>query len=127
MKHGHRHAHPPGFTLADEPLGDDGMIIVATGELDVAASSALRDHVRPILDAGISRLVVDLSDVSFIDSVSLAAIVGARRRLKDRAALAVVATHPYVRLILEAAGLDTIVNVFDTREDALQAVAGSSG
>jgi anti-anti-sigma factor len=61
---------------------------------------------------------VDLSEVTFIDSLSLSAIIGARRKLEPPGRLAVVAVHDYIRLILEATGLEQILDVFATREAA---------
>jgi anti-anti-sigma factor len=117
------HAHLPGYALANEPLDPDGVVVVASGELDVGAADDLREHLRAALDAGATRVVIDLSAVSFIDSLSLAAIVGARRRLAPGGRLAVVATHHYVRLILDAAGVASIVDVYATRDEAQARVA----
>ena len=60
-----------------------------------------------------------IRDVSFIDSLSLSALVGARRRLGEDGRLAVVAVHEYVRLILQATGLEQVLDVFDTRDEAV--------
>jgi len=95
-----------------------GALIVAQGELDVQSVDELRARLNEALDAGNRRIVVDLAEVSFIDSLSLSALVGARRKLGDDGRLAVVAVHEYVRLILQATGLEQVLDVFDTREAA---------
>ncbi|MGZ6652287.1 MAG: STAS domain-containing protein [Solirubrobacteraceae bacterium] len=96
-----------------------GALIVARGELDVQSVAELKARLTEALDAGNTRVVVDLADVSFIDSLSLSALVGARRRLGDAGRLAVVAVHEYVRLILQATGLEQVLDVFETREAAV--------
>jgi anti-sigma B factor antagonist len=96
-----------------------GALIVARGELDVQSVSELRNQLNKALDAGSTRVVIDLAEVSFIDSLSLSALVAARRRLGDDGRLAVVAVHEYVRLILQATGLEQVLDIFDTREDAV--------
>jgi anti-sigma B factor antagonist len=96
-----------------------GALIVASGELDVQSVPELKERLAEAVDAGTKRVVVDLADVSFIDSLSLSALVGAQRRLGEDGRLAVVAVHEYVRLILQATGLEQVLDVFDTRDEAI--------
>jgi anti-sigma B factor antagonist len=96
-----------------------GALIVARGELDIQSVPELRARLAEVLDAGQTRVVVDLAEVSFIDSLSLSALVGAQRKLGDTGRLAVVAVHEYVRLILQATGLEQVLDVFATRDEAV--------
>ena len=107
-----------GYGLAAESAPWGGLLVVARGELDVAAVPELRRLLAPAASLGTSRILLDLSEVTFIDSLSLAAIVAAKRRLGDEGRLAVVADHHYVLLIFEAGGLDSVVEVFRTRDEA---------
>jgi anti-sigma B factor antagonist len=103
-----------------------GALIVARGELDVQSVDELRARLNEAIDAGNKRIVMDLAEVSFIDSLSLSALVGARRKLGDDGRLAVVAVHEYVQLILQATGLEQVLDVFETREAAVAFVQGSA-
>ena len=96
-----------------------GALIVASGELDVQSVPELRERLAEAIDGGTKRIVVDLADVSFIDSLSLSALVGVRRKLGDDGRIAIVAVHEYVRLILQATGLEQVLDVFDTRDAAV--------
>ena len=96
-----------------------GALIVASGELDVQSVPELRERLADAIDAGNTRIVIDLTDVSFIDSLSLSALVGARRKLGDDGRLAIVAVHEYVLLILQATGLEQVMDVFATRDEAV--------
>ena len=107
-----------GFSIELAPTDWPGALIVARGELDLAAVPALRVRLTAVEAVGARSLILDLTDVSFIDSLSLAAIVAAKRRLGPDGRLAIVASHPYVLLILEAGGLHAVVDVFLTRDDA---------
>ena len=102
-----------------------GALIVARGELDVQSVPELRAQLAEALDGGNTRVVIDLAEVSFIDSLSLSALVGARRKLGDSGRIAIVAVHEYVRLILQATGLEQVLDVFATREEAVAFVQGS--
>ena len=102
-----------------------GALIVARGELDVQSVPELRARLAEAIDGGTNRVVVDMAEVSFIDSVSLSALVGAQRKLADDGRLAIVAAHEYVRLILQATGLEQVLNVFASRDEAVAFVQGS--
>jgi anti-sigma B factor antagonist len=102
-----------------------GALIVARGELDVQSVADLRARLNEAIDAGNKKVVIDLAQVSFIDSLSLSALVAARRRIGDDGRLALVAVHEYVRLILQATGLEQVLDVFETREDAVAFVQGA--
>jgi anti-sigma B factor antagonist len=101
-----------------------GALIVATGELDVQSVPELRACLAEAHDAGHTRIVVDLAEVSFIDSLSLSALVAARQKLPEGGRLAVVAAHEYVLLILQATGLEQVLDVFATRAEAEAFVLG---
>jgi anti-sigma B factor antagonist len=111
--------------IATETPEWPGALIVARGELDVQSVPELRARLAEAIDAGNKRIVMDLAEVSFIDSLSLSALVGARRKLGDDGRLAIVAVHEYVRLILQATGLEQVLDVFATREEAEAFVQGA--
>jgi len=114
-----------GFEFVQEQLSPGGLVLAARGELDAAAVPKMRELLEAAIDAGRVPIVVDLSEVSFIDSLSLATIVRAQQRAGGSARMALVARHPYVLLILQAGGLDSVLAVFETRADAESYVHGA--
>jgi anti-anti-sigma factor len=70
--------------------------VVASGELDIATAPALREHIERVLDDDFEIVVVDLSDVSFIDSSGLHTLLQAARRQPNR--LRIVPSMVCVRL-----------------------------
>ena len=115
----------PEFSVATEPMGDGGAIVAVRGELDMLTVPTLREELSGVIDGGVKRIVLDLSDVNFIDSVSLAAIVTARRRLGDEGRIGVVIEEgSYAMLIFEIGGLDSIVELFHTRDSAVARLGG---
>ena len=70
----------------------DTSVIAPEGELDVAHMADFRAALSDAADGKALRLVVDLSNVSFIDSSGLGALVETHNRLRrDKRQLAVVA------------------------------------
>lgn len=96
-------------------------VIAPEGEIDVASVGAFRRALSEAARVGVERLVIDLSDVSFIDSSGLGALVDIHNRLRrDRRQLVVVAPSGSVAaVLLELAGLRGRLSVFETRANAL--------
>jgi anti-sigma B factor antagonist len=82
-----------------------GLHIVALhGELDLATANGL---VEALVEIAGSTLVVDLADLSFMDSSGIGALVGARKRIRAKGLGELVVTRPtpIVREVLEIVGL----------------------
>ena len=111
------------FSITAENFGPARVVLAVKGELDLATAPQFREHVERELDSGAERIVVDLSAVTFIDSVALGVLAGARRRLGERGRLAlVVGPDSYATLILKASGLCTVLECFDSYEAATAAL-----
>jgi anti-anti-sigma factor len=77
-------------------------IVLADGELDLGSRAALRD----VLSRLEGVVVIDLADVTFLDSSAIGTLVGARNRLLESGgALRLRAPRDSVRRTLEILGL----------------------
>lgn len=102
--------------------GDGWTIIVASGEVDVAAAPELRDTLTALVADGHTRLLLDLEDVDFIDSTGLGVIVGAVRRARAADGdLRVVCTNTRILRVFAITGLDKIFVVAADRDQATDA------
>lgn len=100
----------------------DGCVVVTpTGALDVATSPPLHTWVQQRLDEGVTRLVLDLSEVEFIDSTALRVLVSVHKRLRDTESggFAVVCPHARIRRIFDLTALDRVLTLTDTVDEAL--------
>lgn len=76
------------------------------GEIDAVAIPSLAGCLDDVIAAGRSRVVLDLADVEFIDSVGLAAIVAARKRVAVHGgSVTLRRPSPPVRKLLDIVGL----------------------
>jgi anti-sigma B factor antagonist len=114
-----------GDEVQVEDTSPDLAILAVGGEVDYEVSPQLKAHVMRAIKAGTRRLVLDLSDVTFIDSTAIGVLAGAVEKLDEAGggSLAVVSTHEKVMQIFEITGLDSVVTVHPTREEALSALA----
>jgi anti-sigma B factor antagonist len=107
--------------------GNDVAVLVAGGEIDYSASPQLSERLTERIDAGITRVVLDLSTVTFIDSTAIGALVSAATRLRELGGgtLAVVCPEENRRIvrIFEIAGVDSVIAMHGSREDAIAELA----
>ena len=106
---------------SDDPTFDGGIHILAvTGELDVSNVGGLHRQIVTALDTGPARIVVDLTGTTHMDSSGLAELLAAHQRALDAGgALALVITSPGIRRTLEIRGVDGLLTIAATREEAL--------
>jgi anti-sigma B factor antagonist len=108
-----------------EDAGPDVAVVVIGGEVDFEVSPQLRAHIMRAIKSGKRRLILDLSEVTFIDSTAIGVLAGAVERLDESGggSLSVVSSHEKVIQIFEITGLESVISVHASREDALAAVA----
>ena len=110
-------------SLSDEAVDADTQLLRARGELDLYAAPELKRRLASAIDGGKTRVVVDLTDASFLDSTALGVLLGALKRLRVRdGALAVASEEPTIRRILEVTGMNQVLDLHKTADDALAAV-----
>lgn len=100
-------------------------VLVIGGELDYEVSPQLRARLMSAIKAGRQRLVLDLTDVTFIDSTAIGVLAGAVARLDKvgGGSLAVVSTHEKVLQIFEITGLDSVITLHGSRDEAVSVLA----
>jgi anti-sigma B factor antagonist len=115
---------PRGIELTEETFEPSGLVLMVSGELDIATAPTLRDRLGAAIDGGTHRLVIDLSAISFLDSVALATIVHAKQRLPEHGRMAIVIDPAsYVMLVFESGGLRQVLDLVETRSQAMALVS----
>jgi len=100
----------------------DVTVVKVRGELDVFSSPRLREQLLDVIDTGPIRLVVDLSDVTFLDSTGLGVLVGIYHRLRARnGTMSFVGANERVRRVFHVTQLTKIFMLYDDLEQALAA------
>jgi anti-anti-sigma factor len=95
------------------------------GELDLSAAPTLRQALADVPSG--SRVLIDLSDVSFVDSAGLGALIAGIRRTRDRGGEAAVAcSRPGLRRLLRTIDLDLLVTISEDGEQAIGALCGTT-
>lgn len=98
---------------------DGGTVVRLAGELDLYNAGDVREALLAACDEQPQRLVVDLAEVSFLDSTVLGVLVEARSRVTDKRIFMLAAPGTEARRALELSGLDRHFSMHDTVERAL--------
>ena len=98
----------------DQQVTDKGHVIAVVGELDLTTVGQLRDILLAhAAEQGSDRVIVDLTQVEFIDSAGLALLVEARKRLAtdSRTLYLVIAQGKQPERVLRLVRFDTIMKL----------------
>jgi anti-sigma B factor antagonist len=98
----------------------DATVVHLAGELDLYNAQTVREALLAACEESPQRLVVDLSEVNFIDSTALGVLIEARSKL-GRPGLVLASPQLETRRTLQVSGLDRHLPVHDSVDDALSA------
>jgi anti-sigma B factor antagonist len=103
----------------------DGVTIVHVGgEIDVYTAPVLRERLDEHIAEGRLHLVVDLEDVSFMDSTGLGVLVGRLKLVRlSSGSLQLVCSSERILKVFSITGLDKVFQIFSSVDDALAATA----
>ena len=99
------------------------VIAEVTGEIDISTVARLRERLFELAE-GSQPLIVDLNEITFIDSAGLGALVGtARRAAEHGGSLHAVCARPQTRKLLWMTGVDRRIPLEASLDGALASVA----
>jgi anti-sigma B factor antagonist len=117
---------PPEFAVTEHPIDAERHVLAVRGEIDLFTAPELKQVLAESIEAGRVRIIVDLTETTFLDSTALGVLIGAVKRLRSRdGALAIVNIDENIAKTFEITGLDQIFTILTTREAAVDAVAAA--
>jgi anti-sigma B factor antagonist len=117
----------PQFEINSGPGPDDVYVVRIAGEVDMSHEEELRGELRTAVAAEANGIVVDLTACDFIDSSGIRALLLSREAQHPEEGserLAVAATSEQILRILSVMGLDRVIPIRATVEEAASAVSG---
>ncbi|NED74328.1 STAS domain-containing protein [Streptomyces sp. SID9944] len=84
-------------------------VVSVTGEVDVCSAPGIREAVLRLMDEGRRHFVLDLCEVTFLDSMGLGMIVAITKRLRSHGgSLTLTCTDPRILKVFRMGGLRTV-------------------
>ncbi|MDG4669424.1 STAS domain-containing protein [Mycobacterium sp. 236(2023)] len=109
--------HGGGLTFSSE-VGSETVVLRVSGAVDMLTAPTFTQYVDSVLDTTLSGLIIDLTEVSFLASAGLEALVKAQRKAGESTALIVVAAGPATRRPITLTAVDRDVRVCTTIGEA---------
>jgi anti-anti-sigma factor len=103
-------------------IRSDVAVLRLSGELDADTSTRLHELLAELLERQVPRIVVDLSDLKFCDSVGLSAFITARQVVVARGGwMSFAGANRFLVTLLETVGLSRYFAIFPDVDDAIAA------
>jgi anti-sigma B factor antagonist len=117
---------PVAFAVAHRVVDERICVVSVEGDLDLASAPQLKWTLVELLDKGYAQYVIDLSRLTYMDSMGLGVLVGFRKRVEGTAQLALACLPETQRKLLEMTGLDAAFDSFASLDEALSKHSGDT-
>jgi anti-sigma B factor antagonist len=104
----------------------EGAVLVARAcdqRVDARLAGEFKQQLLALVEAGHPRIALDLSEVDFIDSSGLGAIVGALKQVSGRGDLVIFGVKPAVMNLFRLTRMDKVFRLFPAEADAVAALS----
>lgn len=103
------------------PDGKQVVILAPTGRLDITTAWQFRLKLQETISTETPHILVNLSEVNFIDSSGLTSLVaGMRDADKIEGSFRICNVHPEAKLVFEVTMMDSVFEIYQTEEEALE-------
>jgi anti-sigma B factor antagonist len=109
--------HPRDQPVLGIDTVGDAVVVRLGGDLDLYNVDRVRSALAGVLDGSPSRVVIDASEVEFVDSTALGVLVDTHQKLPG--GLRIASPQDPIRRALQISGIDRHVTVHDSVDDAL--------
>jgi anti-sigma B factor antagonist len=114
------------FGLNDEAVDERTHVVAPRGEVDALTAPQLGRRLLGLADEGKTRVVVDLSNVTFMDSTGIGVLLYSLKQLRVRqGGLVLVCPTERIMRPFQITGLVGHLRIFGSREQALGGLAGA--
>ena len=117
------HIEQKTYTTQD---GNTIIMLTPVGRLDITTAWQFRLKLQECISKLGRHIVIDLGQVNFIDSSGLTSLVaGMRDADKVKGSFRICNIHPEAKLVFEVTMMDTVFEIFETKEEVLEGVPRS--
>ncbi len=102
-------------------------VLSVKGEVDMYSAPTLRDRLTDLVDSGQRTVIVDLSEVGFLDSTGLGTLVAARKHATELGgALPLVCSQDRVLKLFRITGLDAVFAIHPSVDEAIRSLPSAT-
>ena len=109
---------------SNQQISDSLEVIALPNRLVMANAKDTRDMLKQLIEQGKTRLVLDLTDVEFIDSSGLSVLVSALKvAQKEDGEVVLLSPSDGVRSLIELTRLHQVFEIFEDKDAAIRRVS----
>jgi anti-sigma B factor antagonist len=98
-------------------------ILEVSGEIDLSTAPEFKRSLNQVIDEGHQDIVVDMKDVTYMDSSGFGTLLGITKRLRpEGGSVSLIGCNDAIQRMLRITRLNTVFGMFDQEEEALSAI-----
>jgi anti-sigma B factor antagonist len=107
--------------ILNEQKHNDIDIVLLSGRFIMADTPEVRERLKSLIDEGSGKLIIDMENVTFIDSSACAVLISAFKNMQIKSGRLVLVTSPVVQSLIELTRLHTIFEISPALPTAIDA------
>jgi len=112
------------ITVRTELVSENCILISLAGRFDTASVNTMKEVFKDLIGGAVTKVIVDMSQVSFVDSAGLSALVSALKLVRRIGGDMVIAgMQPQAETVFSLTMLDQVIPIYADRQEALTALS----
>lgn len=116
------------MSIWDEPASEGSWLVVVSGRLDQSQNQLLEEELLRLLNEGHSRLIIDLSAVTYVNSGGLRCLVTIWRQAREHGGnIVLCGLSERIERVFSIVGFDKIFHIYPNQVDAQRGMSAETG
>lgn len=112
------------MSIWDEPAAGDSWLVSVSGRLDQSQNQLLENELQRLLDEGHHHLIVDFSQVSYVNSGGLRCLVTIWRKARELDGnIVLCGLNDHIATLFDIVGFDKVFVIYPNRSEAERGMA----
>jgi anti-sigma B factor antagonist len=114
------------MSIWDEPAAGECWVVGVSGRLDQSQNQLLEQELHRLLEAGHNRLIIDLSQVTYVNSGGLRCLVTVWRQARKQGGnIVICGLSEQIARVFTIVGFDKVFLIYPNRSDAERGLAAA--
>ena len=117
-------SEPPALEIRTETAGE-AIVVIPGGQIDLYNDRILGAELNRLFEAGHRRFVLDMTEVSFVDSAGFGLLIATQKNFRELGGRIHYSNVPRtVEAVVKLSRLQHFIAIFPSRDEALKAFQG---
>ena len=108
------------ITIRTELVSENCIQIALAGRFDATSVNTMKEVFKDLIGGAVNQVIVDMDQVSFVDSAGLSALVSALKLVRRIGGdLVIAGMQPQAKTVFALTMLDQVIPIYANRQEAL--------